>query len=45
MSGRVFEADGALPMNLVAVAYGDVFEEMVALSQELGFGEKILGET
>jgi hypothetical protein len=29
--------------NHVAVAYGDVFEEMVALSQELGFGVRILG--
>jgi L-fucose isomerase-like protein len=31
--------------NHVAVAYGDVFEEMVALSQELGFGVRILGDT
>jgi L-fucose isomerase-like protein len=31
--------------NHVAVAYGDVFEEMVALSQELGFGVRILGAT
>ena len=30
--------------NHVAVAYGDVFEEMVALSQELGFGVRILGK-
>ncbi|HEY6556152.1 MAG TPA: hypothetical protein VI072_02725 [Polyangiaceae bacterium] len=30
--------------NHVAVAYGDVFEEMVALSQELGFKVRILGE-
>src|SRR6185312_963251 len=30
--------------NHVAVAYGDVFEEMVALSQELGFGVRILGQ-
>jgi L-fucose isomerase-like protein len=29
--------------NHVAVAYGDVFEEMVALSQELGFGVRVLG--
>lgn len=29
--------------NHVAVAYGDVFEEMVALSQELGFQVRILG--
>jgi L-fucose isomerase-like protein len=29
--------------NHVAVAYGDVFEEMVALSQELGFRVRILG--
>ena len=28
--------------NHVAVAYGDVFEEMVALSQELGFKVRIL---
>jgi hypothetical protein len=30
--------------NHVAVAYGDVFEEMVALSQELGFGVRVLGD-
>lgn len=30
--------------NHVAVAYGDVFEEMVALSQELGFKVRILGK-
>ena len=29
--------------NHVAVAYGDVFDEMVALSQELGFQVRILG--
>ncbi|HKU41357.1 MAG TPA: hypothetical protein VJR89_24505 [Polyangiales bacterium] len=29
--------------NHVAVAYGDVFEEMVALSRELGFKLRILG--
>jgi len=29
--------------NHVAVAYGDVFEEMVALSQELGFKLRVLG--
>ncbi|WP_316980292.1 hypothetical protein [Shumkonia mesophila] len=29
--------------NHVAVAYGDIFEEMVALSQELGFKVRILG--
>jgi L-fucose isomerase-like protein len=29
--------------NHVAVAYGDIFEEMVALSQELGFRVRILG--
>jgi L-fucose isomerase-like protein len=29
--------------NHVAVAYGNVFEEMVALSQELGFAVRILG--
>ncbi len=29
--------------NHVAVAYGDVFEDMVALSQELGFKVRILG--
>ena len=28
--------------NHVAVAYGDVFQEMVALSQELGFKVRIL---
>jgi hypothetical protein len=28
--------------NHVAVAYGDIFEEMVALSQELGFRVRIL---
>jgi hypothetical protein len=26
----------------VAIAYGDIFEEMVALSQELGFRVRIL---
>jgi L-fucose isomerase-like protein len=30
--------------NHVAVAYGDVFEEMVALSRELGFKVRILAE-
>ena len=30
--------------NHVAVAYGDVFEEMVALSLELGFKVRILGD-
>jgi L-fucose isomerase-like protein len=30
--------------NHVAVAYGDVFGEMVALSQELGFRVRLLGE-
>jgi L-fucose isomerase-like protein len=30
--------------NHVAVAYGDVFGEMVALSQELGFRVRVLGE-
>jgi L-fucose isomerase-like protein len=30
--------------NHAAVAYGDVFEEMVALSQELGFRVRILGK-
>jgi L-fucose isomerase-like protein len=29
--------------NHVAVAYGDIFEEMVALSQQLGFRVRILG--
>jgi L-fucose isomerase-like protein len=29
--------------NHVAVAYGDVFEEMVALSQEMGFAVRVLG--
>jgi L-fucose isomerase-like protein len=29
--------------NHVAVAYGDVFEEMLALSQELGFRVRVLG--
>jgi L-fucose isomerase-like protein len=28
--------------NHVAVAYGDIFEEMVALSRELGFKVRIL---
>src|SRR6202044_2740038 len=32
------------PSNHVAVAYGDVFDEMVALSQELGFRVRILGK-
>jgi L-fucose isomerase-like protein len=31
--------------NHAAVAYGDVFEEMVALSQELGFRVRVLGKT
>jgi L-fucose isomerase-like protein len=30
--------------NHVAVAYGDVFEEMVALSQELGFSVRVLAD-
>lgn len=30
--------------NHVAVAYGDIFEEMVALSQELGFRVRVLSE-
>jgi L-fucose isomerase-like protein len=30
--------------NHAAVAYGDVFEEMVALSQELGFKVRVLGK-
>ena len=30
--------------NHVAVAYGDIFDEMVALSQELGFKVRVLGE-
>lgn len=30
--------------NHVAVAYGDVFEEMVALSKELGFRLRVLGK-
>ncbi len=30
--------------NHVAVAYGDVFEEMVALSHELGFGVRVLAD-
>jgi len=30
--------------NHVAVAYGDIFDEMVALSQELGFKVRILGK-
>ena len=29
--------------NHVAVAYGDIFQEMVALSQELGFRVRVLG--
>jgi L-fucose isomerase-like protein len=29
--------------NHVAVAYGDIFEEMVALSQDLGFRVRVLG--
>ena len=31
--------------NHVAVAYGDVFEEMVALCQELGFKVRVMGGT
>lgn len=30
--------------NHIAIAYGDVFEEMVALSQELGFRVRIMGD-
>ena len=30
--------------NHVAVAYGDVFGEMVSLSHELGFRVRILGD-
>jgi len=30
--------------NHAAVAYGDVFEEMIALSLELGFAVRILGQ-
>lgn len=30
--------------NHVAVAYGDIFEEMLALSQELGFKVRVLGQ-
>jgi L-fucose isomerase-like protein len=30
--------------NHVAVAYGDVFDEMVALSRELGFRVRVLGD-
>jgi L-fucose isomerase-like protein len=29
--------------NHVAVAYGDVYGEMIALSQELGFRVRVLG--
>ena len=29
--------------NHIAVAYGDIFDEMVALSQALGFRIRILG--
>ena len=31
--------------NHVAIAYGDIFDEMVALSQELGFRVRILRES
>ncbi len=30
--------------NHIAVAYGDIFEEMLALSQELGFKVRVLGK-
>jgi L-fucose isomerase-like protein len=30
--------------NHIAVAYGDVFGEMIALSQELGFNVRVLGD-
>jgi hypothetical protein len=30
--------------NHVAVGYSDVFEEMVALSQELGFRVRVMGK-
>ena len=29
--------------NHIAVAYGDIFDEMVALSQSLGFKVRVLG--
>lgn len=29
--------------NHIAVAYGDIFHEMIALSQELGFKTRVLG--
>ena len=32
-----------IPSNHIAVAYGDIFDEMVALSQALGFRIRILG--
>ena len=31
--------------NHIAVAYGDIFEEMVSLSQMLGFKVRVLGRT
>lgn len=31
--------------NHAAVAYGDIFDEMIALSQELGFRVRVLGRT
>jgi L-fucose isomerase-like protein len=30
--------------NHIAVAYGDIFDEMVALSQALGFKVRVLGK-
>jgi L-fucose isomerase-like protein len=30
--------------NHIAVAYGDIFEEMVALSRELGFRVRVLAD-
>jgi L-fucose isomerase-like protein len=31
--------------NHVAVAYGDIFNEMIALSRELGFRVRVLART
>ncbi|HXG72281.1 MAG TPA: hypothetical protein VNJ04_16845 [Gemmatimonadaceae bacterium] len=30
------------PSNHIAVAYGDIFEEMVALSRDLGFQVRVI---
>ena len=42
IAGIAIEIDYLLMSNHIAVAYGDIFGEMVALSQELGFRVRII---